>query len=96
MTGPVARDGAEPSRSGGRAEEVMDAETLAVITILYQEHSRWAVWPPLSASGQWTAVRPAGSRPPGPEVPLLWVSAATAAGLGKRMRDADAALEPGS
>jgi hypothetical protein len=38
----------------------MDAGTLAAITTLYRDHLRWAVWPPLSVGGQWTAVRPAG------------------------------------
>ncbi len=42
----------------------------------------------------WVAVRPAGSRPPGPEVPMLWVAAETAAELGARMRVADAGMTP--
>jgi len=73
----------------------MDAGTLAAITTLYRDHPRWAVWPPLSVGGQWTAVRPAGSRPPGPETPMLWIHAATVTELGERMRNADAALEFG-
>jgi hypothetical protein len=38
---------------------------------------------------------PGWARPPGPGVSLLWVSAATAAELGERMRNADTALKPG-
>jgi hypothetical protein len=96
MIGSAARDGdPEPSRPGGHQEDTRDTEALAVIAALHREHARWAVWRPQSASGRWTAVRPAGSRPPGPEVPLLWVSATTAAGLGERMREADATLKPG-
>jgi hypothetical protein len=72
----------------------MDADTLAAIVTLHQEHPRWAVWPPLSPGGQWTAVRVAGSRPPGPESPLLWVHAESAGQLGQRMRNANGALEP--
>jgi hypothetical protein len=75
----------------------MDEGTLAAIVMLHrdQEHQRWAIWPPLSAGGQWTAVRPAGSRVPGPESPLVWVQAMSAEALGQRMRNANDALKPG-
>jgi hypothetical protein len=66
-----------------------------LLGLLYRDHPRWALWPPVSPGGRWTAVRPAGSRLPGPGVPLLWVSAATAVELGERMRNADTALKPG-
>ena len=75
-----------------REPYVPDLELLA---LLYRNHPRWALWLPLSPGGPWTAVRPAGSRPPGPGVPLLWVSAATAAELGERMRNTGTALKPG-
>ena len=39
-------------------------------------------------------LRAAGSRPPGPEMPLLWVHATTAAQLDVRMHSADAGLSP--
>jgi hypothetical protein len=51
---------------------VTDAVTLAEAAILCLDHPRWAVWRPVDGSG-WAAVRPAGRRPPGPEVPMLWV-----------------------
>ena len=76
-------------------EDSIDAETLAAVMALYREHSRWAVWPPLMPFGPWTAVRVAGSRAPGPELPLVWVAAATATELSARMRHADGALRPG-
>ena len=70
-----------------------DALTLAELVVLYRDHPLWAVWMP-AAGGEWAAVRPAGSRPPGPEVPMLWVRAGTAADLGGRMSRADAGLSP--
>ena len=70
-----------------------DPLALAEVALLHRDHPRWAVWVP-AAGGEWAAVRPAGSRPPGPEVPMLWVSAATAAELGGRMSRADAGLSP--
>jgi hypothetical protein len=70
-----------------------DALTLAEVAVLQQGHPRWAVWVP-AAGGEWAAARPAGSRPPGPEVPMLWVRAGTAAELGGRMSRADAGLPP--
>ena len=72
-----------------------DALTLAEVVVLYRDHPRWAVWMPV-AGGEWAAVRPAGSRPPGPEVPMLWVHAGTAADLRGRMSRADARLSPPS
>ena len=70
-----------------------DAPALAEVAGLYRDHPRWAVWLPV-AGGEWAAVRPAASRPPGPEVPMLWVHAGTAADLGRRMSRADAGLSP--
>lgn len=83
------------SAIGGVLEQlgVTDAVTLAEAAILHLDHPRWAVWQPVDGSG-WAAVRPAGRRPPGPEVPMLWVRADTAAELGRRMSRADAELSP--
>jgi hypothetical protein len=72
---------------------VTDALTLAEVAVLHRDHPRWAVWVP-AVGGEWAAVRPAGSRPPGPEVPMLWVRADTAAELGSRMSRADESLSP--
>lgn len=70
-------------------------ETLAAVTALYREHSRWAVWPPVAPFGPWTAVRVAGSGHPGPEMPLLWVTAGTSVELSAKMHRANGALRPG-
>jgi hypothetical protein len=86
--------------AGGGADDVPGQFTLAgtpviaELVALYRNHPRWAVWLPAEGR-QWTAVGPAGSRPPGPEVPMIWVRAGTAAELAARMRQADAALSPG-
>jgi hypothetical protein len=70
-----------------------DALTLAELTVLQRDHPRWAVWTP-AAGGEWAAARPAGSRPPGPEVPMLWVFGGSTAELGGRMSRADTGLSP--
>jgi hypothetical protein len=70
----------------------MDEETLAALVSLYHDHPRWAVWLP-RPGGQWTAVRAAGSRPPSPDMSLLWVCAITSHDLADRMRRLDATLE---
>lgn len=70
-----------------------NAQALAEIVSRYLDHPLWAVW--LSAGGRgWVAVRPAGSRPPATEMPMVWVAAETAADLRARMRAADAGLPP--
>ncbi len=74
----------------GVADQLAAAEAVA----LRSEHPGWAVWLPAAGNG-WAAVRPLGLRPPGPEVPMLWVRAGTAQELGARMRQADAGLPPG-
>jgi hypothetical protein len=88
-------DASRVSAIGGVLEQlgVTDAVTLAEAAILHLDHPRWAVWQPVDGS-EWAAVRPAGRRPPGPEVPMLWVRADSAAELGRRMSRADAGLSP--
>jgi hypothetical protein len=71
-----------------------DALAVAEAMALYRDHPQWAVWLPAPGSG-WAAVRPAGARPPGPEVPMIWVHADSADELGARMRQADSGLSPG-
>ena len=68
-----------------------EPETLAVLVALYRDHPRWAIWLPLPG-GQWTAVRPAGSRPPSMTMPMVWVRADTSVDLADRMRRADETL----
>jgi hypothetical protein len=97
----MAEPGADISASGLTAvvrdllEQLglADPLTLAEVALLHRDHPRWAAWVP-APGGEWAAVRPAGSRPPGPDVPMLWVFAATAAELGERMSRADAGLSP--
>jgi len=69
--------------------------SLAEAAVLLRAFPRWAVWLPADG-GTWTAVRPAGSIPPGPEAPMLWLRAGTAAELAALMRAADARLTPGT
>jgi hypothetical protein len=68
---------------------------LAEAAILLCAFPQWAVWLPADG-GVWTAVRPAGSMPPGPEAPMVWVRAGTAGELAGLMQAADARLSPGA
>jgi hypothetical protein len=58
---------------------------------LLREFPRWAFWLP-SGPGGWTAVRPASSRPPSAEIPMIWVHAVSAPGLRRKMREIDELL----
>jgi len=72
----------------------LDAEARQVISeviVLCREFPAWAVWLPHEGR-QWTAVRPASARAPGPDLPMVWVHAATPAELAGRMRGVDAQL----
>lgn len=72
---------------------VADAAAIADAVALHRDHPRWAVWLPAGGC-EWAAMRPASSRPPAPELPMVWVRGGTAAELSARMRQADAALSP--
>jgi hypothetical protein len=63
----------------------------AQAAVLLTAYPQWAVWLPADRA-VWTAVRPAGSIPPGPQAPMVWVHAATADELEGLMRAADAQL----
>ena len=63
--------------------------------VLLYEHPRWAVWLP-TVGGEWVAVRPAGARAPGKEMPMVWVRAGTAGELAAQMARADGALSGGA
>ena len=101
----MERDSDRAGRAGGHgispqlleALAGLDADAsrvMAAVVGLYREFPAWAVWLP-SADGAWTAVRPASARVPGPELPMVWVHAATsAAELAERMRGVDAQLAP--
>jgi GNAT superfamily N-acetyltransferase len=67
------------------------ARRLAEAAVLIRAFPRWAVWLP-EGSGTWTAARPAGLMPPGPEAPMVWVRAGTAGQLASLMRAADTQL----
>jgi hypothetical protein len=67
---------------------------LVEAAILLRAHPHWAVWAPTEDRG-WTAVRPASSRPPSPDLPMVWVQAGTAGELAGMMRAADDQLFPG-
>jgi hypothetical protein len=72
----------------------LDAEARSAISevvVLYQQFPAWAVWLPHKGR-QWAAVRPASARAPGPDLPMIWVHAATPAELAGRMRGVDAQL----
>src|SRR5450759_64404 len=72
------------------ATTMLQAE-LFEATILIRDHPQWAIWRPARGS-DWTAVRPASSRPPAPELPTIWVHAGTARELARLMRAADEQL----
>lgn len=64
---------------------------ISQVIVLYREFPAWAVWLP-HGGRQWTAVRPASARAPGPDLPMVWVDAAAPAELADRMRGVDAQL----
>lgn len=74
----------------------MDDETLAMLSAMHRdpEFDPWGIWVPSSPGSPWRAVRPAGSRPPGPSMPLLWVESETAVGLRQAMARANITLGP--
>jgi hypothetical protein len=78
----------------GDALDRLGASGLRVVAeaaVLLHAHPQWAVW--LRAGGRgWTAMRPTGSMPSGPEVPTVWVCAGTAGELAVMMQRADGAL----
>ena len=63
--------------------------------VLHRQFPAWAVWLPHQGR-PWTALRPASARVPAPDLPMIWVHAATAADLADRMRAADDQLSPGA
>jgi len=87
-------DGREISPALLEALAGLDRDALQVITeviVLHREFPAWAIWLP-DRGHPWIAVRPASARVPSPDLPMLWVRAATAAGLAERLRGADGQL----
>jgi len=70
-----------------------DRQAITEVIALYREFPAWAVWLP-QGGRPWTAVRPASARAPGPDLPVVWTQAGTAADLAGRMRSVDAQLAP--
>lgn len=68
---------------------------LAEAAVLLHAYPRWAVWLPTDGR-EWTAVRPAGSLPPGRQAPTIWVRAATAGELAAMMDRAEGQLAGGA
>jgi hypothetical protein len=68
-------------------------QAVSEVVVLCLEFPAWAVWLP-HGGRQWTAVRPASARAPGPDLPMIWVHAATVQELTERMLRADAQLTP--
>ena len=95
----VERDGTPAGQHGAsQLSEALDGldpearQGIIHIIKLHREFPAWAVWLP-HAGRDWTAVRPASARAPGPDLPMIWVvHAATAAELAERMRGVDGQL----
>jgi hypothetical protein len=64
---------------------------IAEIIALHREFPAWAVWLP-HRGRPWIAVRAASARAAGPDLPMIWAQARTAAELADRMRATDAQL----
>ena len=90
--GREAGDGVPPlpaeALAGVAAAAVRD---IIEVIGLHREFPAWAVWLP-DGRRRWIAVRPASSRAARPDLPMIWVQAATAADLADQMRAADAQL----
>lgn len=91
-TGPGAA--LDPGGTGPGDGSDMDARVIAEVVALCRDHPRWAVWLAVP-EGAWAAARPAGSHPPGPGTPMIWVDGRTPAELAARMKRADVALASG-
>jgi hypothetical protein len=66
---------------------------LAEAVVLLLAHPAWAIWLPVGRR-DWTALRPASSRPPDPDLPMVWAHDRTADELARRMRAIDEQLSP--
>jgi hypothetical protein len=92
--GQDGQDGIVPSLPDALAG--LDTGARQAVTefiMLHRQFPAWAVWLPHQGR-PWTALRPASARVPGPDLPMIWVHAGTAAELAARMRGADAQLTP--
>ena len=85
---PLEGEGSRVNADSARAVSVTTVEEGVEAVILLRVHPQWAIWLPASG-GDWTAIRPASSRPPSPELPTIWIYADTASELAQLMRSAD-------
>ena len=68
-------------------------QAMIEVIVLHREFPAWAVWLP-HGGRPWVAVRPASARVPGPDLPMIWTTAPTAAELAIRMESVNAQLSP--
>lgn len=91
-SGPPGRGDEHALPPEALAGLVTDArQMIAEVIMLHREFPAWAVWLP-GQGLSWAAVRPASARAPGPDLPMVWVHAATPADLADRMRAVDGQL----
>ncbi len=92
VSGPPGRDDEHALPPETLAGLDTDAgQVIAEVIMLHREFPAWAVWLP-GRGHAWTAVRPASARAPGPDLPMVWVHAATPVDLVGRMRAVDGQL----
>lgn len=92
VSGPPGRDGEHalpPETLAGL--DTNARQVIAEVIMLHRDFPAWAVWLP-GQGRSWTAVRPASVRAPGPDLPMVWVQAATPVELAGRMRAVDGQL----
>jgi hypothetical protein len=79
-------------RIAGDAQVTAEEDiVLTQVVILMRDHPQWTIWRP-AGGRDWTAIRPASSRPPAPELPTMWVHADTASELSRLMQACDEQL----
>jgi len=96
-TGPAGQEGghgALPPLAEALAGLGPEAgQAMIEVIMLHREFPAWAVWLP-HGGRPWVAVRPASARAPGPDLPMIWTTAPTAAELATRMESVNAQLSP--
>jgi hypothetical protein len=70
------------------APTVAEESYLAEVVTLLRDYPRWAIWLPTHGR-RWTSVRPASSRQPAPDLPMLWAYAESAGELARMMNAID-------
>jgi hypothetical protein len=66
-------------------EDQPDEAHVDLVVELLRDFPHWAVWLPWRRRG-WTAVRPASSRPPSADLPMIWAYAVTARELRRKIQ----------